>query len=253
MRDFIKEMKSIEQHLQLNESYISNKYKNIYLLSKQMIEIQYKLFEIISWTLRGEIGATEEYSPILVSGFLKSLMGISGCIELNSKGLYGSSRIIMRHIYEYLMIAKYCSVSKDMGLYNKWDSGHDVSLRKHIFKHLKAPSTQEFEILWDLLCKFTHASKYSQQIVLDIKEFEDELRVNHSLVLAFIEMSYHLLNSHMINNSMLYYMRSFGDQDENDYFKDLKKQMRELIKISRKTLSKDTKKLIYEYKLKWII
>lgn len=253
MRDFIREIKTVEEQLSLNESYIKVKYNKTYQVSKHMVDIQYKQFQIIFWTLLDKVGATKEYSPILASGFIKSIMGISGCIELNSKGLFGSARIIMRHIFEYLMIAKFCSLSKDILLYKKWECGKDISLRKEVLKRINKPSTEEFSIIWDLLCEFTHASKYSQQIVLDIKEFEKELSFNHALTLAFIEMSYHLLHSHVINSSMLYYNNYYSDEDEIKLFKALKKEMTELKKLSKSSLSKDTRKLIYDYKLKWSI
>ncbi|SHI46147.1 hypothetical protein SAMN02745176_00378 [Lutispora thermophila DSM 19022] len=157
-----------------------------------------------------------------MSGFYKSLLSIYSAYDLNIKGQYGSARILLRHAFEYLLLAKYCSLSKNYILIKKWENGEDIYLGREIIPHLTESLQKRFKNFWKLLCQFTHASVYSQQVQIDAEKNEMDINLNFSFIIAFLEMNYHLLNRHVINNSMKFYFESYAKGNEIHKFKQLK-------------------------------
>lgn len=120
-----------------------------------------------------------------MSGFYKSLLSIYSAYDLNIKGQYGSARILLRHAFEYLLLAKYCSLSKNYILIKKWENGEDIYLGREIIPHLTESLQKRFKNFWKLLCQFTHASVYSQQVQIDAEKNEMDINLNFSFIIAF--------------------------------------------------------------------
>jgi len=244
MRSFIKAFNE-------NSIIIKEKFKHNIILIDKVFDNEIQLFELIGWTLKPEIQATNVVTPVAFSGFYKSLLSIYGAYDLTIKGQYGSARILLRHAFEYLLTAKYCSLSKNDLLIKKWEIGDDISLNRDVISKLVTPLPKRFREFWKLLCQFTHASIYSQQVEVDAEKNEREINVNFSFIRALLEMNYHLFNRHMITSSMEFYFDSYGKEDEIVSFKQRKLEMRKLFSISKQLMSQETKGIVKDYTSTW--
>ena len=235
-----------------NKVHIEAEFKNIVKLTTRLFDLQHEILTMYSWTFHNNIQATNETTKILFTACYKNIHAFYASIDMNLQGLFGSSRIIMRYIFEYLMIAKYCSISKDINLIKNWENGLQISMSSNIFKKINKPETIELEVFWGTLCKYTHATIYSQQIGVELERNQDEILPNFVILAMLLEMNYHLVNSHLINNSMKYYFNDYSDDKTKEKLKELKQEMRDLLKTSKATMMKDQgKKIIRKYVLKW--
>lgn len=73
---------------------------------------------------------------LLFSSLYKSLLSLYVCHKLTTEGLFGLGRTHLRHVFESLMIAKFCSVDASTEVYDKWADGIDVYLTDAILKKL---------------------------------------------------------------------------------------------------------------------
>jgi hypothetical protein len=210
-----------------------------------------ELFQMISWTLDPNMQATDTTTPIALSGFYKSLLSIYGSYKLTIEGQYGSARILLRHALEYLLIAKYCSLSGKNSLIEKWGNGDDISLEREVLSKLVSPLPIRFRGMWKLLCQFTHATVYSQQVEFEAEKNEKEISTNFAFIKAFLEMNYHLLNRHLINNPMKFYFECYEKEEGKFKFKSLKKDIKSLFSISKKNILDETKGVVKDYISSW--
>lgn len=248
MRDQIRDRKSISEQIRIQKECVQANFGDRLDASYIVVDSLFYQFDIILWTFF--LDGSQDVA-LLGSAVHKSCMSLLSCIELERKGLYGSSRILMRHAFEYLMIGKFYSVSKNKELLNRWIEGIGYPMRK-IFKNINKPGTEEMSRLWGVLCNFTHATIYSQQITLDSESTQKEHDINCNLIGALVEMTFHLLNMHLINPKMKSYIESVeGAHDEMILINDLKAEQNRLLKLSRKNMTKATKSLIKEYRASW--
>ena len=111
-----------------------------------------------------------ESKSLVFNAFQSNLFHLHSARLLIRNGLVGSAYPILRLTYEGLIYAKYCSVSKDVKLYKRWESGdHRLSLRNDVLNKLRTPQIDELLGLWTILCRVTHFSTYSGQPGLDLE------------------------------------------------------------------------------------
>jgi predicted glutamine amidotransferase len=68
-----------------------------------------------------------------------------------------------------------------------------------------------------------------------------------------LEMNYHLLNSHLINNSMRFYFNNYSDDKSKRELKELKTKMGKVMTSSKILMLDKGKKTIRKYILKWVL
>jgi hypothetical protein len=215
-----------------------------------ILNFQYKLASHYMWMYANpHIAELPERGKILFSAFHKNLFSFYTALELSRKGFYGAGRPMLRQVFEFLMIAKFCSVAQDDKVYKQWENGDPVYFTNAILKRIKSPDVSEFKTFWGLVCDCTHSTVYSQQIDIGWEQTKADILLNLSLIQTLLECNYHLLNRHLVNASMSYY----AHYAEKEKIPGLKLQLSLLFKESRTLMSAPSKKLISSYKAGWQI
>lgn len=176
----------------------------------------------------------------------KNLISILSAILLIKNGYYGSARMIFRNVYENLLIGKMFAVTKDYSLYEKWELGNQLSIKKDIFMKINNETSKESRQFWDNLNKYNHGIIYSQDFILEY----DKLSIDdcNTYISVLLEMNYHLLNKYVCEYRNYYLELYFGNR-----YKKLKKSLREIFNISRKMIDIRCKKVLKDYKSTWEI
>ncbi len=199
----------------------------------------------------------EYYSNMLATAFRKNMFSFYSAFHSTQQGLFGSARIVLRNIYEFLLIGKYSAISEDNKFIDKWTEGKDVSLQREVFSNIISPKLVEIKELWKLLCKFTHSTIYAQQIDFNANRFFKDIKFNLILLKVLLEMNFHLLNSYYINSSLRYYTQESNIYPVNEFnkipIKEKKKLLKLLFKKTKSKMEREPRKVIYDYKLKWKI
>lgn len=174
----------------------------------------------------------------------KNITTIMGILCLYEQGHIGSAEMLFRNVYEGLVIYKYIAVFKDFDLYSKWENGKQINLKKDVFSKLfKKPSVESVEF-WDFLNKYTHATIYSQDNIL---ECSDSRRSNfYSILTVLVEMNYNFFNSFVLS-AYNYYLKYYF----SDVYALEKNKIREMLKKMTKMVDERCKKVIKEYKSRW--
>jgi hypothetical protein len=184
---------------------------------------------------------------MLASAVGKNFFVLQSSLQLVREGLYGPARTLLRHVLEALVIAKYTSLSEEYSAYNRWSDGKSLSFSRLLDK-VGSPDMNEIKILWDILCKSSHATNVSQQIVLEWQECKKDIHITLLFIRALLECQYHLLNSHLLTDSMKRFELENGDSKK---VKELRATNRALFKNSRKFMGKKASQITREYCASW--
>jgi hypothetical protein len=221
------------------------------MMIQEVLNTLYAIASEYAWLLNDhEIADLNKANKIVFSALHKNLIALHTSLKLTKIGLYGPARSILRHVYEALLIAKFCSVSHNTDLYEKWKNGKEVYLSKNVLKKIIHPDTEAFKKFWSSMSEYSHASIHAQQVAVNIKNFPlHEISLNLVFLRTLIDCQYHLLSRHFITSSMQYYTKYYGK--ETDPVPAMKKKMNELLKKSRATLIKEPKEIIKNYRATW--
>lgn len=151
---------------------------------------------------------------ILFSSLYKSLFSLYVCHKLTSEGLFGSGRPHLRHVFESLMIAKFCAVNPSADVYDKWADGTEIYFANAVLKKIVGPQTDDFTHLWKVLCIYSHATTSAGQQGLTIDETTEGTRLNLGLSALFMRWMYHLLYSHMVTPTVAHYGNYYASNKE---------------------------------------
>lgn len=233
---------------------------------KKAIDIQNKLFfahqtgiDMAGTEVRGvssdnideDYLYAEKRVTIMFTAFLKNLLTIQSAIILTNKGLYGPARILLRNIFEFLLIAKFVSITHKLSLIKKWDESGNISVSKEVFRKISKPDIKELKKFWSLLCKYSHSTIQSVQGSMDLRKETTQIRLNYVFILLLLECNYHLLNTHILSDSSKYYTLEYSGEAEK--IQKLRQDIKNLFKQINKKNTKGTKSLIYTYKRTWHI
>jgi hypothetical protein len=221
---------------------------------QEALNTLYAIASEYAWLLNGYgIADLNKANIVVFSALHKNLIALHASFKLTRIGLYGPARSILRHVYEALLIAKFCSVSHNTDLYEKWKNGDEVYLSKNVLKKIIHPETRAFRDFWYVMSNYSHASIHAQQVAVNIKNLSlhNEISVNLVFLRTLIDCQYHLLGRHFITSSMQYYTKYY--RKETDPVPALKKKMNDLLKKSRATLIKEPKEIIKNYRATWKI
>lgn len=133
---------------------------------------------------------------------------------MTRNGLYGPARTLLRHVFEYLVVAKYCALSEDNRVFDRWDAGDTVYFTKGVLNKIVTPDISELKDFWRLMCKYSHSTTTSQQVTVEWEGSEDDIYVTLCFVRALLECQYHLLNSILITKSMRSFALRYDDDGE---------------------------------------
>jgi hypothetical protein len=218
---------------------------------QEALNTLYAIASEYAWLLNDHgIADLNKANKIVFSALHKNLIALHASFKLTKIGLYGPARSILRHVYEALLIAKFCSVSHNTDLYEKWKNGNDVRLSRNVLDKIIHPKTKAFREFWSLISDYSHASIYAQQVAVNIKNSPlHEISLNLVFLRTLIDCQYHLLGRHLITSSMQHHTKYY--RQGADPVPAMKKKMNELLKESRTTLAKEPKEIIKNYRATW--
>lgn len=202
-----------------------------------------------SWTFEGWADAVpHEAHAVLFACFHKTLFSLHAAHELTLDGLYGIARPHLRHAFESLMIAKFCATDPDADVYDKWIDGLDLYFTNGLLRRLAHPETGEFSRVWGLLCQWSHATVFANQLSLDLETTREEASLNLALIGVLVHFTYHLLNSHILTPTIKYYSQRYREESSCA-------QSRAGLKVALATLREDlgpgSRRLIKDFRATW--
>lgn len=228
---------------------IEAKYGHQVQLCIELINAQFRILERTSWTLANGMfsgrGITE---PALFSTLHKGTFLFHSVIDLTKRGFYGSGNVLLRSIFESLIIAKYVSVAPGTSVFDAWIEGDQVHLTNHVFNRIRSPQTPELLILWKALHKSAHATRFSSQVYLEFEEIKKDVGITLSIVQLLLCMNQHLLGTHFLQAPTIRYTRIYGDAEA---FDEARADARHITKRVREGLTKSGRQVFREYCASW--
>lgn len=246
-----------EEALVNNTQLVNINYSNDISRISETFNFQYELASPLIRLTYSYIGAeTNPAKDVLVPCFHKSLIGLTTSFFLTKQGLWGPARPLIRHAFESLIIAKFCSVHYEADVYDKWIDGKMIYLSNAIFKKIVKPDTATFSEFWGLMSDYTHSSIYALQPDFKTRETlneanDDDVRLNFIFIEMMLECQYHLLISHIATPSLNYYQEAYLGYKLRT--KELKKALSSNYKIAKQNMGVSARQLIKDYRSKWEI
>ena len=210
----------------------------------------YSIASEFAWVMGApHIAVQNRAATVIFSTIHKNLIALHTRLKLTRPGLYGPARSMLRHVYEALLIAKFCSLSNDTALYERWKGGDVVYLTNGILKKIKSPGTEPFTDFWGVLSNYTHATIYAQQVALNVRSELHEVPLNLVYLRILLDCQSHLLGSHLITASMQYYTKRY--RRGPDPLPELRNDLKRILVESRSTLLELPRKIIKNYRATW--
>jgi hypothetical protein len=188
----------------------------------------------------------------VLSAYHKGLFAIVSSFKLTKMGYIGPARPNLRFLVETLTVAKFCSLSKNDRVYNKWLKGDRINFQNDILNRITTPDTVHIKNLWMITSEYTHGTIYSQQISFEWNYLKKEVYANLSLLEILLHFHCHLLLSHVMQSGVRYYFR-YLDNNQIQDLKEKKTLLRKALTLSKKNLSADAKAGVKQYCSKWDI
>lgn len=237
------------KHQKQSFTRISRAFEDEIHLTEEFFDIQQQLFDNYFFAIvdKGQIHLSS--SKVLCQAFIKNQSLIFSASILVRQSQYGTARVLFRQILEFLIFAKYVSVSNDELFARKWLLHEPIHMTNHVLNKIKHPSTHELRAIYKAFHGYTHAASGAVQIHFNRQKLVDELHHDLVWILILQVLNYHLLCSHVITDNMKYYADYWGDNGTES--KQLRKKAKD---VKRKIVSKLTAKgraTIREYVNTW--
>lgn len=234
------------------EAMVDRHFGNEVELARRLLDSNYALACHYSWCmLAPHIARPSKHMSVSFAAFHKGLFTLASCIDLTRQGLYGPARPLLRHAYEFLMIAKFCCISPDGRVHGRWQDGEVIYFTNGILKKISSPDISPLENLWNELNELTHATRTSSQIGLHFPSIAHELQVNFALVRVLSDWLAHLLTAHIITGSMRYATKRYTPAATS--LKIATDNLRSTLNLSRAQHSQDALRLITTFRKKWVV
>jgi len=220
----------------------------------EILELFYNQLSMFTWIVSS--GLYDKVGiDILGSSIIKSFSSLYSSFTLEKEGHFGSSRILFRYVYEYLIIGKYYAVTYDDAILRKWrqknkTQRNDISIRK-LLNTVNNINPKPLLRFWSELCDFTHATKYSQQIGYSYNEYKIEFAINQGFIVILLDMMFHFMHRQFVTYDFKSAYLLIGEMKEWDRYIVMKNRQKTLLKDLKKALGKDGKTLCYFYRRKW--
>jgi hypothetical protein len=190
----------------------------------------------------------ESNESIVLQAYWKSTHLLFSVNHLILHGDYGSARVLMRQIFEYLILGKYIYTIKDNQIADQWLNGNQFNLYDKIIKLLKVPDKKHFHNLWIMLSKLVHAGSSSIQIGI-VKKADDDIILSYGINLILLCCKNHFLQKCFITNKLAYFTERYGKYKEENI--ELRKKLRYLEIKAKSFLGEDGIAVINDYKRNW--
>ncbi len=187
---------------------------------------------------------------VLVPCFHLSIVSLYVARFLTVEGFYGPAHSHLRHAFEALLVAKFCSVNPSADVYDRWIDGIELYFSNSVLKRIRAPDQTETRILWKLLCEKTHATLWSGQHDLRLEKKLDDVGFNLTIVGVLARWCAHLYAGHILTPSAAYYGRRYRRTPRTDL---ARQRLGSFFKWHRSQLSAGARSLISEYTHKWTV
>lgn len=234
------------------QNKISRQFDYEMSLAWNLLDYSYGLSCHYMWIMNApQVVSLPKNFPILLAAFHKSIFSLANCLELTSKGFYGSARPLLRHAFEFLVIAKFCSISENSKVYEQWVNGDAFYFTNGVLNKIISPEISPLLILWSELNEMTHATNSSSQVGLDFPQIVDDVHVNLALTRVFCDWLSHILTKHIATPSVRYATERYTPV--LDDFKLAKRKLSDVLRESRLQHSKSSIRLITCYRRAWII
>ncbi len=208
------QFQELEKQRQVNRYLSQEKFSEQILAIQECMNAQYKYAELFYGFL-GKHNLTQhsDAEAPIVSALIKNEIAIYSSLILTIDGLYGSGLVLLRSVYEALMIAKFSSLRQRDNLISNWVAGETIYFSNTILKKIIVPDITELKTLWEILCKASHATIYSYQITMKFEEIEKEISANLAILSMLLCCNFHLINKHYVTNSMIYLAKRYHRQE----------------------------------------
>lgn len=197
-------------------------------------------------------------SELVLSTLYKGLNNMQAIMDLTISGHIGAARIVMRNVFEYLVIGKYLQLFSDEGAVEKWDNIEYINIDRRIFQRTIYPDNQNkgaFLRWWKLLCQYSHATRTSGQISFLFEEIKSEIHVNFSFMFVLCSMLHHFMSNFLANDYFRNYIDSLPKHDTkeapNQSLNQCTQELKTLIKTIKSLLSKECKQILSYYIAAW--
>lgn len=209
----------------------------------------HSLAAVHAWTLTSWPDAVPHpANHVLFACFHKSLLNLHASHELTLDGLYGLARPHLRQAFESLMIAKLCATDPESDIFDKWIDGLDLYFTNGILKRITHPDTTQFSEAWQLLCQWSHATVFADQLSLDLETTRHEAAVNLAFIAVLFNFVEHLLNRHILTPTVKYYAKRYGSEARIMQAKSLLKAS---LSTMRSHLGSPSRRLVRDYRATW--
>lgn len=244
-------MTIFEGSIRKSEEIIAKNFDEEVERIENSLNFQYELASHYMWLIHAPFCARiSEVNDILVPCFHKSLIGLTTAFHLTKQGLWGSARPLIRHAFESLIVAKFCSVNNDSEIFDKWVDGLGIYFTNGVLKKIKHPSTDEFSQFWGLMSEYSHSTVYASQPDFNIDEYKKDISLNFIFIEMMLECKYHLLISHLITSDMKYYQERYNDKERA---RELRRLLVANYSEAKKSMAKGARRLIKDYRCSWEI
>lgn len=216
---------SLSKIVKNNRKKILRDYGNIIRTLNSCVEKQNYL--ITDYCSNVDFSYKNDQYPILKGIVYKNSLNLHSTLELITMGYHSSASILLRNVFEGLIIIIQVIKYNDVDLYNQFVEGADyIKPVKKILNNKKVPKNIKDEIknLWKYLCKKSHSSTSTMQIGLDYdqtsynKELVNKNQIDFILGLFTLltDMNW-ILSDDYIFDQVCKYIASEGNKVKNKY------------------------------------
>lgn len=217
-----------------------------------LIDIQHEIAAQYSWMFDSPLAPRNEAERAAFHLFQKTGIGLFDSLRLTEQGSFGSARVLLRQVFEGLLLAKFCAISEDHSIALRWHKGDVIYVGKSVIGRIVQPDPVSLTELWRALCDYAHATKYSQKRRHTITEDVEHEEV--ALTLVFIEMlvecAYHVLNTWVLRKDMAWYAKEYGKVYT---VPDLRSKSRGLFRIVRQRHGPGARTLVRTFRSRWVL
>lgn len=212
---------------------------NLYFRATEHIPLMYTLLDV----------RAHDALAVLVPCFHHTLLSLHVSHSLTAEGLYGPAHAHLRHAFEALIIAKFCSVNPDADVYDRWVDGVELYFTNSVLKRISSPQLSETKELWKLLCDKSHATIWSGQPDLQLETRRADVRFNFAIIGVLVRWASHLYSGHILTPTAAYYGRRYR---RNAKTTQAQERLRKFFTWHRHYLAESSRALIREYTRKWV-
>lgn len=197
---------------QVNRRQCQERFAVQIALNRRILDCQHALAGEYIWMIDTILGVSANRAVSLMAAVLhKNFFLLHAAHGLTRDGLFGPARTLLRPCFEGLAIAKYSAVAEDGGLLTRWTGGQQINVSVDVFSRLRTPDVSPLSQFWRVLCRYAHATVYSQQARADFSE--GNLGENFGLEAMLLHMNAHMLARHLLTSNLDYYAKRYANKE----------------------------------------